>query len=172
MSESISNKKTDQSARKISAGWPKVGYDGNENKKTVGFYARSSGATKDRTSMFAKKKLADIFIYAMTLGKNAGLKQDYTKKSDRRDSIDIEYIATHPEYLWMMISVALEEAEKNGEEPLKIFDDPREKILGVCEQYANYGIELLIDMSEKASVSDPHIGYEEKFEELLNRMKQ
>ncbi len=167
MSEATSRKKIDLSARKISAGWPKVGYDGNENNKALQFYARKSGKTKERRSMFVGKKLADIFIYAMALGKHAGLKEDYGKQGDRRDSIDMEYIAIHPEYLWMMLSVALEEAKNNGENPLEIFDDPRNKIIGVCEQYANYGIKLLISMDEGASTADPYKDYEEKLEELL-----
>ena len=167
MADDTPRKRIDVSARQISATWPKVGYDSDYKKKIVEFYAKHTGKTKDRKSMFRGKKLADIFIYAMTLGKNAGLKRDYDKKADRRDSIDMEYIAIHPDYLWMMIAIALEEAEENGEDPLKIFENPREKIIGVCEQYANYGIDLLIKMDEGATVSDPYAAYEEKFSSLL-----
>ena len=150
--------KIDLSAKKIAAGWPKVGYNG-EDEQILGFYAKASGTVKSRTSMFAGKKLADIFIFAMALGKNAGIGQDYEKKSDRRDNIDMEYIANQPEYLWMMIAVALEEAEKNKEkEILKIFDNPKEKIIDVCERYANYGIRLLMNMEKRASSSDLYIG--------------
>ena len=163
--EIISKKKIDLSAKKIVAGWPNVGYDG-ENDDVRGFYARASGTTKNRTSMFAQKKLADIFIFAMTLGKNAGATQDYEKKSDRKDSINMEYIANQPEYLWMMIAIAIEESDGN----LEIFQEPRE-IIDICERYANYGIKLLMDMENQASVSDPYIGYEEKFGDLLQNLR-
>ena len=164
--EIISKKKIALSAKKIVAGWPSVGYDG-ENERVREFYAKASGTVKSRTSMFAQKKLADIFIFAIALGKNAGIKKDYAKKTDRKDTINIEYIASQPEHLWMMISIAIEES--NGD--LEIFREPRAKIIDVCEQYANYGIELLMNMEGRASTSDPYIGYEEKFDELLNNLK-
>jgi|APSaa5957512535_1039671.scaffolds.fasta_scaffold03848_5 hypothetical protein len=162
MSENPSSRnKVDLSAKKIVAGWPNVGYDA-ENDAIREFYAKSSGTVKSRTSMFAGKKLADIFIFAMTLGKNAGIKKEYDKKSDRKDSINMEYIANQPEYLWMMIAIAMEESQGD----LKLFQEPR-KIINICEQYANYGIELLMEMEGQASTSDPFSGYEEKFTELL-----
>lgn len=167
-----SKKKIDISARRISAGWPKVGYDGDEKKDIAGFYARNKGATKSRTSLFAKKKLADIFIHAMALGRYKEIPQEYDKASDRKDSIDMEYIANTPEYMWMMISIALVEAEKNGEDPLAIFDEPRTKILDVCERYANYGVKLLMDIDAEASISDPFSGYEKKFEKILEDMNR
>jgi hypothetical protein len=163
--ELASKKKIDLSAKKIVAGWPSVGYDG-ENEPVREFYAKASGTVKSRNSMFAQKKLADIFIFAMALGKNAGIKKDYNKKSDRKDTINMDYIATQPEYLWMMISIAIEEYDGN----LEIFQEPR-KIIDICEQYANYGIELLMEMEGRASTSDPYIGYEEKFDELLENLK-
>jgi len=158
--------KIDLSAKLIVAGWPSVGYDG-EDDKVRNFYAKVSGTVKSRTSMFAQKKLADIFIFAMTLGKNAGLTNPYKKKSDRRDTINIEYIASQPEYLWMMIAIALQETKGD----LTIFQEPR-RIIDICEKYANYGISLLMEMNDRATTSDPYIGYEEKFEEILNSLKE
>ena len=160
-----SKTKIDISAKKIVAGWPKVGYNG-ANLEILNFYSREIGKTKDRHSLFAHKKLADIFIFSMTLGKKAGIKTPYEKKTDRKDSIDIEYIANQPEYLWMMIAVAIEESKGD----LEIFQDPKTKIIDVCEEYANYGIGLLIDMDRRASASDPYLGYEEKFAELLKKL--
>ena len=65
-----------------------------------------------------------------------------------------------------MIAIAIEEYDGN----LEIFQEPR-KIIDICEQYANYGIELLMEMEGRASTSDPYIGYEEKFDELLENLK-
>ncbi len=166
MSEEVtSKKKIDLSAKRIVAGWPSVGYDG-ENERVREFYAKASGTVKSRTSMFAQKKLADIFIFAMALGKNAGITKDYDKKSDRKDTINMDYIANQPEYLWMMIAIAIEESDGN----LEIFQDSR-KIIDICERYANYGIELLMEMEGRASTSDPYVGYEEKFDDLLQNLK-
>jgi len=162
MSRPQSKIKIDISAKKIVAGWPKVGYDGS-NSKVLSFYTKTSRKIKTRTSMFEHKRLVDIFIFAMTLGKNAGIKKPYAKKSARRETLDMEYFATQPEHLWMMIAIAIEES--NGD--LTIFQYPKEKIIDVCEQYANYGIDLLMDMEEDASTSEPFLGYERKFEELL-----
>ena len=157
----------DLSAKKISAGWPKVGYD-QSNADILGFYAKHSGATKYMHSMFAGKRLADIFIYSMVLGKHAGITEDYAKKADRKESIDIEYIAQRPEYLWTMIAVAVEEAKERKIDPLSIFEKPREHILNVCERYANYGVKILMKMENAATTADPLAGYEEKFKEVLN----
>lgn len=164
-SEIKSKKKIDISAIKLTAGWPKVGYD-KKDERVLQFYAKMSGTVADRKSFFARKKLADVFIFAMALGKNADIKKPYDNKGDRRDTIDMEYIATTPEYVWMMIAIAIEES--GGD--LTIFDDPKTKIIDVCEQYANYGIQLLMDMEQRVNTSDPYIGYEEKFEELLDQL--
>ena len=168
MSSGIESKtKVDISAKKLTAGWPKVGYD-KEDSKVLSFYAKMSGTITDRKSFFARKKLADVFIFAMALGKNAEIKKPYEKKGDRRDTIDMEYIAITPEYVWMMIAIAIEESKGD----LTIFEDPKTKIIDVCEQYANYGIQQLMDMEEQASASDPYIGYENKFVELLDQFSK
>lgn len=157
--------KIDLSVGKMSANWPKVGYP--ESAKS--FYNKQEGQVKDKDSMFSGKKLADIFIFSMVLGKNAGLMKEYEKKADRNDNIDFEYIARNPDYVWLMISIAIEEAIKKGEDALEIFAQPKEKIIDVCEKYANFGIKLLIDLDNKASAADPLIGYEELMEELLEK---
>ena len=171
MSFNESEKKINLSSRQISAGWPKVGYDKGRDE-VIGFYIKSEGATKKNTSFFEKKRLTDIFIHAMAIGKYAGITKEYDKKSDRKDTIDMEYIAGTPEYLWMMISIALVEAKKNDEDPLEIFEDPRNKILAVCERYANYGINLLINQDKEATSDNPFSGYERKFEQILDDMKE
>ncbi len=162
---SESKTKIDISAKKLTAGWPKVGYDG-ENDKIRDFYSRASGKTKNRTSFFASKKLADIFIFSMALGKKENIKKPYDKKSDRKDSIDFEYIAQNPDYLWMMIAIAIEES--GGD--LEIFRDPQTRIINVCEEYANHGIELLMDIESRNSASDRYAGYEERFKDLLEEL--
>ena len=167
MSESTQSKeRVDITAKKIVAGWPKVGYD-MENDAVRNFYSKYDGETKKRKSFFASKRLVDIFIFAMTLGKNAGIRKPYANKKDRRGgSIDIEYIATNPEYLWMMFAIAIEES--NG--ALEIFHDPQTRIIDICEEYANYGINLLITMENDGTANDPDLGYENKINSLLKNL--
>lgn len=160
------NHNFDLRTKQIVTGWGWVGYDG-EDPKISKFYNKFSGSTKGIKSMFEGKKLADIFIFSMILGKKAGITKDYKKKADRKATINIEYIASNPEYIWMMIAIALEETKGD----ITIFQEPK-RIIDICEKYANYGITLLIDMEEeRGTTTDPHLGYEEKFQELLNELK-
>jgi hypothetical protein len=160
--------------KRILLGWPpKIAYDGNVDE-VVAFYSKASGQTQDRTSLFKGKKLTSIFIYAMCLGKNAGLFSDYEKKDgklDRRATIDVEYFASQPEYVWMMIATAFDHAKNvddmKSDELLELFDNPA-KIVEICEKYANYGIHQLMKMNDQASVGDPYRGYDEKLSDLLD----
>lgn len=172
---SESPKKFDiKDTKRILLGWPpKIAYDGN-NDQVVEFYSKASGQTQERTSFFKGKKLTSIFIYAMCLGKRKGLYNDYEKKDgkiDRRATIDVEYFASQPEYVWMMIATAFDHAKNvdgmDSNQLLELFDNPA-KIVEICEKYANYGIHELMDMNDKASVGDPYRGYDEKLNELLD----
>jgi len=172
---SESPKKFDiKDTKRILLGWPpKIAYDGN-NDTVVSFYSKASGQTQERTSFFKGKKLTSIFIYAMCLGKRKGLYNDYEKKDgkiDRRATIDVEYFASQPEYVWMMIATAFDHAKNvdgmDSNQLLKLFDNPA-KIVEICEKYANFGIHELMDMNDKASVGDPYRGYDEKLNELLD----
>ena len=160
--------------KRILLGWPpKIAYDGNINE-VVEFYSKASGQTQERTSFFKGGKLTDIFIYAMCLGKHAGLYNDYEimdGKKDRRATIDVEYFANKPEYVWMMIATAFDHAKNvenmDNNQLLKLFDNPS-KIVDICEKYANYGIHELIKINNEVGVGDPYRGYDEKLSELLN----
>ena len=172
---SESPKKFDiKDTKRILLGWPpKIAYDGN-NDAVVAFYSKASGQTQERTSFFKGKKLTSIFIYAMCLGKRKGLYNDYEKKDgkiDRRATIDVEYFASQPEYVWMMIATAFDHAKNvdgmDSNQLLELFDNPT-KIVQICEKYANYGIHELMNMNDKASVGDPYRGYDEKLNELLD----
>ena len=172
---SESPKKFDiKDTKRILLGWPpKIAYDGN-NDTVVSFYSKASGQTQERTSFFKGKKLTSIFIYAMCLGKRKGLYSEYEKKDgkiDRRATIDVEYFASQPEYVWMMIATAFDHAKNvegmDSNQLLELFDNPT-KIVQICEKYANYGIHELMNMNDKASVGDPYRGYDDKLNELLD----
>lgn len=110
----------------LSFGTSKVAYDGNI-PAVEEFYSRYKGKTRERTSFFSGATDKDIFIYAMCLGKKAGLTNDFVKKDgkvDIRDNIDVEYFARDPEYFWMMLATALTETRdpETGEPTLAAFE--------------------------------------------------
>ena len=83
----------------------------------------------------------------------------------------MEYFASQPEDVWMMIATAFDHAKNvedmNNDELLKLFDNPS-KIVEICEKYANFGIHQLIKMNDDASIGDPYKGYDEKISDLLD----
>ena len=155
----------------LSFGTLKVGFDGNVPGVSE-FYSKFKGGTRDRTSFFAGSTDKDIFIYAMCIGKNKGLKDDFVKgengKIDRKDHIDMEYFKRDPEYLWMMLATALTETKdpENGEPTLDAFEP--KNVLKICEKYANAGIHFLMKMDKECGVRDPNVAYEEELVKLLN----
>ena len=155
----------------LSFGTLKVAYDGNI-PGCSDFYSKFKGQTKERTSFFAGATDKDIFIYAMCIGKNKGLKDDFVKgengKIDRKDNIDMEYFKRDPEYLWMMLATALTETKdpESGEPTLDAFEP--KNVLEICEKYANAGIHFLMKMDKECGVRDPFKAYDEKLVELLD----
>ena len=149
------------------ARWPSVGYDiAAGDGKVLAFYNNVGGEKIDRNSFFYKKKLTDIFIFSMLLGKKDGVKEQYTDKKSRRGSIDALRFADKPEYVWMMLAVAIDEISKNDpkRDLTEILNPENAKeVIEICEGYANHGIHELIEMNSK----EGFLGYEEKFEDLL-----
>ncbi len=153
----------------------KVAYDG-ARPDVRAFYDKVEGQKSTRGGFFEGKKLTDIFIYAMCLGKSENESRNFeidgvTGKTDRRATIDLEYFANQPEYVWMMVSVALNETKDlNGNPTMEIFKEPK-KIIEICEKYANGGISDLISMADNFSTDDKYRGYAKKLRELLGSKK-
>ena len=124
-----------------------------------------------RVEGFEGKKLTDIFIYSMCLGKFEFGPLDFQKnkegKLNIRRNIDLEYFSNQPEYVWMMVAVALDETrDKNGKPTMDIFKEPK-KITDICEKYANGGIGELIRIAEDVQTDDLFRGYAKKLRELI-----
>jgi len=149
----------------------KVAYDGARPDVRT-FYDKVVGQKGVRSGFFEGKKLTDIFIYAMCLGKFQNESLDFeidkvTGKKDRRATIDLEYFANQPEYVWMMVAVALDETkDSKGNPTMDIFKEPK-KIIEICEKYANGGIGDLITMAANVSGDDQFRGYAIKLRELI-----
>ena len=162
-------KQIDIDVKGMLAHWPSIGYDTLGGKgKVLAFYNKVDGEKIDRASFFYKKKLTDIFIFSMLLGKKEGLKEPYTDTKSRRGSIDALRFADNPNYVWMMLAVAIDEiSKKDPKRDLTEILNPEnaKEVIDICEAYANHGIHELIEMNSK----EGFLGYENKFEELLGK---
>ena len=148
----------------------KVAYDG-AREDVAEFYNKISGQKGKRGSFFEGKKLTDIFIYAMCIGKFEFDQLDFQKNKegqlDIRRNIDLEYFSNQPEYVWMMVAVALDETkDKDGNPTMDIFKEPK-KITDICEKYANGGIGELIRIASDVGSDDLFRGYVKKLRELI-----
>ena len=148
----------------------KVAYDGARDD-VAEFYNKISGQKGTRGSFFEGKKLTDIFIYSMCLGKFEFGQLEFQKnkegKLNIRRNIDLEYFSNQPEYVWMMVAIALDETrDKDGKPTMDIFKEPK-KITDICEKYANGGIGELIRIASDVGSDDLFRGYVKKLRELI-----
>lgn len=148
--------------KQITADWPgNLSYDKSDDKIKA-FYSESEGATTKRGSIFFGKRLLDIFIFAMALGKQSGVRTPLKSKSQT-----MPVTSLRQDEVWLMTCVALVEPKSD----LDIFAKPKD-IVTICEEYANTGIKRLIAIDARASPSDPLGPYEELLEKHLQKLKQ
>ncbi len=142
-------------SRQLHADWPEyLSYD-KAVSKLEGFYS-SSGAVTDKNSIFYGKRQADIFILSMAMGIEMGERKKIAKPSQT-----IRCNTLSEKEVWMMCSVALAE-----ECTLEVLADSP-KVIKICEEYANGGIDMLMDLDKDgAGGSEP---YEEYLERLLDK---
>ena len=159
-------KQYDLDVKGMLAHWPAIGYDSSVDK-VLAFYNNNDGEKASRHSFFYKKKLTDIFIFSMLLGKKEGAKEDYKDNGKgRKSTIDALRFADNPNYVWMMLAVAIEEiSKKEPNRDLTEIVNPEnaKEVIDICEKYANHGIHELIEINSK----EGFLGYEELFEKLL-----
>lgn len=147
----MSNKKI---AMQLQSDWPHdMSYD-KDNDEAAKFYGVSGGegAVGDDTSIFHKKRQVDIFLLAMSIGHAKKI-----SKKVARPSMSIRRDALTEKETWLMCSVALD-AEKR----LEVLADPA-RIVRICEEYANGGIDELMRMDKSGRGS-------EKYEDSIERL--
>ena len=118
---------------------------------------------------FEQQDLSQLWILRRVMqGESLPFEKDtVTKKTDERRTIDLKHFHNQPEYVWMMVAVALEETkDSNGNPTMEIFKEPK-KIIKICEEYANGGIGDLIKMAESGHSDDQFRGYLIKLRELI-----
>jgi len=147
-------------SKKLTLDWPEnMSYDISDTPISEN-YSERTGFTQKRTSIFHKKRLLDIFLFALALGKQKGIRTPLKKKSQSMPTN-----ALTEEEIWMMTCVAL--SEPNAD--LDILTKPAE-IVKICEEYANTGINELITRDYNSSLSDPLGPYEKLLEENLEKL--
>jgi hypothetical protein len=144
--------------RKLVSNWPQyISYE-NSDPTISKFYDEALGAVTNENSIFHKKRLLEIFIFSMAIGKFEGMKMELKKKS-RSMPTD----ALKAEEIWLMTAVALAEPGSN----IDILTKPSE-IVNICEQYANAGIQVLMSLDKDTITSDPLGMYEDHFKKLVD----
>jgi len=147
-------------SKKLTVDWPKnMSYDISD-QRTADYVSERVGVVTKRGSIFYKKRLLDVFLFAMAKGKQKGLRTPLTKKSNSMPTD-----ALKEEEIWLMSSIAL--SEKNSD--LDILTKP-EEIIKICEEYANTGVKDLIAIDFSTSISDPLEPYEKLMEDNLEKL--
>ena len=134
-------------AMQLQSDWPHdMSYD-KDNAEAARFYGVSGGdgAVGDDTSIFHRKRQVDIFLLAMSIGRAKN-----NRKKVARPSMSIRRDALTEKEVWIMCSVALA-AEKR----LEVLADPA-RIVRICEEYANGGIDELMRMDKSGMGSDEY----------------
>lgn len=146
--------------KKIVADWPEfISYD-NSDDKIKNFYSEHEGEKSKKSSIFYKKRLLDIFLLAMAIGKQSGGGRTKLVSKSRTMPRD----ALTEEEIWMMTCVAFE--EKEGD--LNVLSDPKE-LVNICEEYANTGIRKLMALDYGSSITDPMEPYENLLTKNLDK---
>ena len=146
--------KSKKIAMHLQSDWPHdMSYD-KANPEAANFYGVSGGdgAIGADTSIFYKKRQVDIFLLAMAIG--------YARKSRKkvvRPSASIRRDALTEKEVWIMCSVALAEEGR-----LEVLADPT-RVVRICEEYANGGIDELMRMDEAGRGTEE---YEDTIERL------
>jgi len=148
----------DQS-KSLTYDWPRdFSYDSG-NLSVNNFYHTDSDTCilKDDKSIFYGKTQWDIFVCAMAIGKKYNLSKPLKKRSN---SIPVQN--AKPEHIVQILSVAFSEEDTE----LSILQDPI-LIRQICEDYANGGVEELIEWRQSYDPENPLSEYEKEFFKLL-----
>jgi hypothetical protein len=149
--------------KKLTYDWDKYfAYDvSNEDHKI--FYSQNhpNSAVNDKNSFFYGKILWDVFIYAMAIGKYTNNRKEFSRKTG---TIPIEY--AKEQHLYSMIGLIFSLSDVD----LSILRQPKE-IRKICEEYANGGVDVLIEFERTRSPDNPISEYEKQFLKFLKNKK-
>lgn len=139
--------------------WPEnISY--HKSTDIENYFSKEHGAVTDSASLFhEKKRILEIFIFAMALGKNRNSYLPWSDIPKSKKSLSMPTDALTEEEIWLMTCVAISHENKGVE----VIKNPK-KIVEICEGYANGGIALLLSYDKSPN---PLEKFEEEFESLL-----
>lgn len=151
-------------ANHITVGWGDFSYEkGKKGKEKEThpiaiFYSQSedNSALKKEESIFYQKTAWDIFVCAMAIG----IKMNKRKKIESKSST-IPISAIHGRIIPILGAIlGMEDVD------LEILNDPTQ-IRTICEEYANGGIELLMDWMNNHDPDDPLSELKKRLESII-----
>ena len=153
--EPSENNKFDLGA--ITGNWGKnLSYEGKDDR-VKDYFGAARKAINNPSSFFYGKTALDIFQLAMAVGKYYGVRKTIVDKKQNLPKNSLTEKQT-----WAMIAVALAEDESD------IFTlKDGNQIYRICEEYANGGIEMIIDWDEGGSTTNTTKQFLDKFAEFL-----
>ena len=147
----------DQSKR-LTYDWPRdFSYDSGDESKLKFYHTdidNEDCILKNKDSIFFGKTQWDIFVCAMAVGKKYNLSKPLKKRSN-----SIPVANAKDEHIVQILSVVFSE---DGVE-LPILQTP-DKIRVICEEYANGGIEELIEWQNMGDSLNPWSEYQKELE--------
>ena len=149
--------------KKITYDWDKFFAYDTSNEEHKLFYSQShpTSAVNDKHSIFYGKLLWDVFTYAMAIGKYTNSRKEFNRKTG---TIPIEY--AKEQHLYSMLGLVFSLKEVG----LSILKQPKE-IRKICEEYANGGVEKLIEFERTRDPDNPISEYEKEFMKFLKTKK-
>jgi len=145
--------------KKLTYDWDKFfAYDTTNDEKKV-FFSKDhlNSAVNDKNSIFYDKLLWDVFIYAMAIGKYTNSRKEFNRKTG---TIPIEFAKEEHLYSMLGLVFSLDEVD------LSILKQPKE-IRKICEEYANGGVEKLIEFERIREHDNPISEYENELMKFL-----
>ena len=141
----------------ITGNWGKnISYDGKVDR-VADYFGGAHKAKNNPSSYFYEKDALDIFLLARAVGKYYGARKKLEVKKSNLPKNSLTQNQT-----WAMIAVALAEDESD------IFTlKDGNQIYKICEEYANGGIEMIIDWDESGSTTNTIKQFLDKFSEFL-----
>ena len=148
-----------QRIKKLTYDWDEFfSYDtSDENKKIFFSKEHPNSAVKDKNSIFYDKLLWDVFTYSMAIGRYVNHNPPFSRKGG---TIPIDAAKEHHLYSMLGLVFSLPKVD------IQILKQPTE-IRKICEDYANGGVEKLIEFERTRENDNPISEYETALMEFL-----
>ena len=151
--------------RKITSDWDEYwSYDtGVDVKKNFFAYKVGTGIIEDSNSIFYRKLQWDVFITSMSIGRYYNERKPLVKRSN---SMPVKYLKIEQISTILGVVFSLDGKENDPKIDLSILNDSKQ-IRTICEEYANAGVERLIEFEKIRDPDNPISEYEKHLKQFL-----